>query len=260
MTELAIVTGASSGIGAATAVRLGSEGWTVVLVARREAELEAVAERVRAAGGSAVVEAADASDGAAARGLVDRTVAAYGVPEAVIHCAGAGAWRFLEETTPEELATMMAAPYHAAAVVDRAVLPHLLTAGRGVLIHVNSPACGAPWPGATGYAAARWALRGLHEALRADLAETGVRTCHVVFGEVSSPYFDLNEGARQTLPGIARMIPVLTPQACAEMLVGLVHRPRAQIVRPFMLWLIWVTAKVAPGLVRWLLVRTGRRH
>jgi NADP-dependent 3-hydroxy acid dehydrogenase YdfG len=260
MTGLAIVTGASSGIGAATAVRLGSEGWTVVLAARRETALEAVAGRVRAAGGAAVVEAADASDGAAAQAIVERTVAAHGVPDAVIHCAGAGAWRFLEETTPAELETMMAAPYHAAAAVDRAVLPHLLGVRRGVLIHVNSPACGAPWPGATGYTAARWALRGLHEALRADLAGTGVETCHVVFGEVSSPYFDVNDGAREALPGIARLIPVLTPERCADVLTGLVQRPRTQVVRPFMLWLFWVTAKVAPGLVRWLLVRTGRRH
>lgn len=260
MSRVAIVTGASSGIGAATAVRLGSDGWTVVLVARRAAELEAVAGRVRAAGGVAVVEAADASDGAAAQAMVDRTVAAHGAPDAVIHCAGAGAWRFLEETTPDELETMMAAPYLAAANVDRAVLPHLLAARRGVLIHVNSPACGVPWPGATGYTAARWALRGLHEALRADLAGTGVRTSHVVFGEVSSPYFDVNEGAREALPGIARLIPVLTPEACAGILSGLVHRPRAQVVRPFMLWVFWVTAKVAPGMVRWLLVRTGRRH
>ena len=260
MTGLAIVTGASSGIGAATAVRLGSEGWNVVLVARREPELAAIAERVRTAGGHAVVEAADASDGAAAEAIVDRTVADLGVPDAVIHCAGAGAWRFLEETSAAELAAMMTAPYHAAAVVDRAVLPHLLVAGRGVLIHVNSPACGVPWPGATGYTAARWALRGLHEALRADLAGTGVETCHVVFGEVASPYFDVNEGARETLPGIARLIPVLTTEACARVLTGLVRRPRPQVVRPFMLWLFWVTAKVAPGLVRWLLVRTGRRH
>ena len=60
----------------------------------------------------------------------------------------------------------------------------LLARGRGAFVHVGSPASLMPWPGATAYSASRWALRGLHEALCQDLAGTGVRSCHVLLGEV----------------------------------------------------------------------------
>jgi len=75
----------------------------------------------------------------------------------------------VEETSADEAVAMMAMPYFAAFYLTRALLPAMLDRGTGQIIYVNSPAALVAWPGATGYTAARWALRGLAEALRADL-------------------------------------------------------------------------------------------
>ncbi len=155
---------------------------------------------------------------------------------------------------------MVAAPYLAASNLSRAFLPDMLERRAGLLIHVGSPASRGPWPGATSYTAMRWALRGLHEALCQDLLGTGVRSCHVVFGEVSSPYFEHNRITRDQLPGVGRLIPAITPERCAEVILQTVRRPRREVVHPFMLRLFYVMAAIAPGPTRRMVAATGRRH
>lgn len=258
--NLAVITGASSGIGAATAVRLARDGWTTVLVARRLQQLEEVGDRVSEAGGRAVVEALDAGDGEQVLSMAERVRSGLGTPSLIVNSAGAGVWRFIEETPPELARQMMGAPYFAAYNVCHAFMPDLLAAGRGVLVHVGSPASRIPWPGATGYSASRWALRGLHESLCQDLRGTGIHSCHVVFGEVSSEFFDHNPDSKEYIPGLASIIPVITPERCADVILRTARRPRRQVVVPFMLLLFYWLAAVSPGPTRWLIARTGRRH
>jgi len=148
--------------------------------------------------------------------MAERVRAEWGAPSLVINSAGAGEWRFLEETSPEQIVEMLGAPYLAAANTSAAFIADMLAAGRGLLVHVGSPASVMPWPGATAYTASRWALRGLHEALHMDLAGTGVRSSLVYFGEVSSEYFEANPDSHQHIPTIGAWIPVSTPERCAE--------------------------------------------
>jgi NADP-dependent 3-hydroxy acid dehydrogenase YdfG len=258
--QVVVVTGASSGIGAATARLLGARGWTVVLVARRAERLVDVARDVEVAGGRAHVAALDAADGAAVDVMADEVLRLHGVPRAVVNSAGAGVWRWMEDTPHEELDAMLGAPFRAAWNVTRAFLPGMLAARRGVIVHVGSPASVAPWPGATGYTTARWALRGLHEALRQDLAGSGVRSCHVVLGEVSSEYFDANPDTHEHIPRVGRLIPVITPERAARVVVRCVDRPRAQVLFPRMLVAMQVMNRIAPRLVALLARRTGRRR
>jgi len=258
--SLAVVTGASSGIGAATSRALALEGFGVVLVARGRAQLEVVEQSIIAGGGEAVIEALDASDGQQILAMADRIRLVHGSPSVIVNSAGIGEWKFIEETPPTEAVDMLAAPYLAAYNVSHAFMPDMLANGQGTLIHVGSPASRLAWPGATSYTAVRWALKGLNEALNQDLVGTGVTSSHVVFGEVSSPYFDHNQVARDHLPKIGRVVPVTTPEGCAEVILRTIHRPRREVVYPFMLKVMYWLAALTPGPTRWLLARSGRRH
>jgi NADP-dependent 3-hydroxy acid dehydrogenase YdfG len=257
---IAVVTGASSGIGAATAKALASDGWRVVLVARRAERLENLAAAIAAAGGEARAEALDAADGPAVMAMAERVRTDWGAPLLVVNSAGAGEWRFLEETSVEKIVEMMGAPYLAAANTCRAFMADMLAAKRGLFVQVCSPASVMPWPGATAYTASRWALRGLHEALCQDLRGTGVHSSLVYFGEVSSEYFEANPGSQEYIPKIGAWIPVSTPERCAEVVLKAVRRPRRVVFYPFALRLMAWLAAISPAPTRWLIARTGRQR
>lgn len=256
MSRVALVTGASSGIGRATALRFARDGWTVIAVARTRSALEALA--AEAAG--IEVEALDAGDGAAVEALAARVLAKHGTPDVIVNSAGAGEWKWLEDTTGAELVGMIGAPYLAAAHVTRVFLGGMVARKSGVILHVGSPASYQPWAGSAGYAASRWALRGLHETLRLDLRGTGVRSCHVVFGEVTSSYFANNPNSHEHIPTIAGIIPKSTPEQCAEVLRRVADRPRDEVLSPPMLALLMWLQWLAPGIFRAVVARTGRQR
>lgn len=230
--RVAVVTGGSSGIGAATVAALAADGWTVVAVARGQAALHDVRDRIVAAGGDVAAESVDASDGDAMVDMAERVVASAGVPHAIVNAAGAGEWRFIEDTPPQLAVQMMSAPYFAAFNTTHAFMAPMLELRRGVIVSVGSPASFVPWPAATAYVATRWALRGLHEALRQDLLGTGVSSSHVVFGEVASPYFDRNDVGRSDLPYLSKVLRAISPRECAEVILATIARPRPQVIHP----------------------------
>jgi len=173
--RVALISGASAGIGAATAVALGAKGCAVTLLARRRDRLDAVAERVRTAGGRAhVVEGDVTSDDDVAR-AVEQTIAAFGSLDIVVANAGAGFHGSLLETSPDAMARLMDLNYMGTFLLARQALPHLLRAPYASLIVVSSIVGrrGLGWGGA--YAATKFAQVGLAESLRVELAGTPVR-------------------------------------------------------------------------------------
>lgn len=247
--KVVLVTGASSGVGAATAREFAKSGSKVILVARSAEQIQSLGNEI---GGSAVPEPCDASDPKAVEAMAKRVMDKHGVPDVIVHCAGAGQWKTVLEAQPSEVITMMQAPYYAASFVTRAFLQGMLDRKSGVIINVNSPACLVPWRSSVGYAAARAALQGFHEALAQDLAGTGVRSCHAIFGKINSPYFDNNPGVLDKMPMLAKTIPTLSPEACAMQLARLAERPKHRIVSPWVLRVHTEFGRLFPGTTRWL--------
>ena len=258
--RVAVVTGASSGIGEATALALAGYGWTVVLVARRDDEVARVEAQVDAAGGVGIAEPLDAADPDAVAVMAERIRQAHGAPAAIVNAAGAGAWRWPEDTPPAEMERMLDAPYRAAYHVTHAFLGDLLAQRAGVVVHVGSPAAFGPWPGATAYSVARWALRGYHEALRQDLAGTGVHSCHVAFAEVATPYFDVNDGARERRPRLGRLVRTCSPTEAAEVIISTIARPRPQVLHPPVLRVLFALHRLVPRCTSWALRLGGPRR
>ena len=177
--EVALVTGASSGIGAATARRFAGEGANVVLAARRSDALEAVAEECREAGADAGVEAltvpTDVTDADAVAALVDATTERFGRLDTVVVNAGTGEERDrpLEEIPNAQFRQVTETNVHGAYYTTRAALPGLRDGG-GSLVFVGSYKGHYPSTSTPIYAASKWWLRGFAKSISGRVGPDGV--------------------------------------------------------------------------------------
>ena len=257
--QTVVVTGASRGIGKATAEALGRAGARVAVVAR-SAEIETVAAAIVATGGVARGYTADVGKPDDVERAARRMVDELGEPSIVINSAGVGRWLHVEETPVEEVTATMAAPYFAAFYVTRAFLPSMLARARGCIVNVNSPIAYLPWPGATSYLCARWAMRGFSEGLRLDLRGTGVNVLEIVPSEVTSSYFENNPNSHERLPTMTKLVPKRSPEQVAQAIIYGIEHDRRRIITPFMLRLAILSRHLMPGVVDWMMWRTGARR
>lgn len=251
----ALVTGASSGIGAAIARELAGRGAQVTLVARSREPLEILAAEIRGAGGQARVETADLSVVTEVGHLAAR-VLADGPPDVLVNNAGAGRWLAVDETPAGEAAQMMSVPYLAAFELTRALLPAMIERGSGQVVCMTSVAAYLHVPGAAGYAVARWAMRAFAGQLRADLRGTGIGVTLVAPSEVDSPYFDHNPGSRERIPKVSVLLGgAITPEAVARDVMRAVERDTKEAILPRRAAVI---IRMTPQpVLEWLVSRSG---
>jgi short-subunit dehydrogenase len=244
--RLVVVTGASSGIGAATASFLAGRGARVALVARDKGRLSEIARQITSEQGSASVYPANLGDAESTAALAADLLARDGLPDVLINNAGAGRWLTVEETPPDEVASMMAVPYFAAFNLTRAFLPGMRRRGSGSILNVTSVASRLVWPGATAYMAARCAMLSFSESLRAELEGSGVSVTTAILGTVDTPYWAHNPGSEQRLPRAGSNMRRLTADEAARALVGGIERSARQIVLPRVFRLIFLMNALAP--------------
>jgi uncharacterized protein len=259
--RLVVVTGASSGIGAATARAIVVERpGGPLLLSREEERIEALADELRARGCRAHALPFDLADSKEIGRLAEAIRSQAGDPEILVNNAGAGRWLFLEDTQPDEIVAMTAVPYLAAACLTASFLPAMLRRREGHIVNMTSPACFLPWAGATAYSVARWAMRGLSEALAADLDGTGVDVSLVAPGKVASEYFEHNPGSEERIPGIARVYRTLAPEEAAKAVIFAIEGRRRLVVRPRLLQLTVWWSRHFPWMVAPLVRMTGARR
>ena len=172
----------------------------------------------------------------------------------------AGRFLYLDETEPSELETMTAVPYTAALLVTREFLPDMLRRRSGWIVNVNSPVSRMTWAGATGYAGARWALRGLTAALRQDLRGTGIGVSEVVPAKVTSDYFANNPGAEDRVPNVDAVLPPQTPEQVAGAVALAVERERREVLLPWQLKAFDLAERLTPRLVEKIIAVTGHKR
>ena len=255
--SLAVVTGASQGIGTAVSHALAAQGARVVLLARNQTLLNKHVDDIRMAGGTARAYSVDLSDPTAVKKTAQRILRENGVPTIVVHSAGAGRWLAVDETSAEEMRQMMAVPYFAAFDLTRELLPAMIQHGRGHFLIINSPVPYFTWPGATGYAATRWALSGFTQGLRGDLAGTGLHVSQLTAGLTASNYFDSNPGVLERLPKIAALIPTLTPDQVAQAALHTIQWNKPHVIIPWQLNLIAQYSRLFPTQAQTLARLTG---
>lgn len=259
--KTALVTGASSGMGAAIAIELAKGGAAkLLLLARNQEKLENIARQIVSHGSQAYVYPIDLSQDHEVEQLAQRILHEVGVPDILVNNAGSGQWKFIEETSAAEARNMMDLPYFAAFNLTRAFLPGMLARNSGHIVNMSSVASRFTWPGATAYTAARWAVRGLTEALRSDLYGTNINVTLYESGYVQSPYWEHNPNSQERLPGISHYTPPLTPADVGQAVVAAVRHDKRLVVIPFMMKTIYLQHFFFPWVVQWLMNVTGYRR
>jgi NADP-dependent 3-hydroxy acid dehydrogenase YdfG len=216
--QVAIVTGASSGIGAATARELARRGARVVLAARRADRLRAQAQAIAALGGDAVSVPTDVTDSQQLARLVDETNATFGPVDILVNNAGAHWRRSVAATEPDELIELLGINLLGAMLLTRAVLPCMLQRRRGTIISVGSVSGRVAMEPV--YSATKYGLRGFSLSLRRQLAGTGVSVSLVSPGNIRT---DMTQHVQGRLP---------QPGVVADAICDLVRRPRREVVVP----------------------------
>jgi NAD(P)-dependent dehydrogenase (short-subunit alcohol dehydrogenase family) len=175
--RVALVTGASSGIGEATARTLAKQGFAVALCARRIAHLEAGAAAIERDGGRAFACALELADAVSIARCCDQVEAALGPIDVLVNNAGLCVPGLLHEVAPEAIAREAAVNLVGPAWLSQRVIRSLLARGaRGDLVFVSSENAVKPRPFQPGYTATKWGIEGLARTLRAELDGTGIRS------------------------------------------------------------------------------------
>lgn len=221
----AVVTGASSGIGAATARALSRSGFRTVLVARRADRLEQVAGKIRAEGGEAVPVTLDVTD----RAAVAEFVTGLGACDVLVNNAG-GAYgtEHVADADPDDWSSMFQVNVVGALQMTQALLPALAASGDGTVVVLTSTASFTVYEGGGGYSAAKHGAHVLAGTLRLELSGKPVRVVEVAPGMVRTEEFSLNRyrgDADQAAAVYAGVAAPLTAEDVAETIDWAVSRP-----------------------------------
>jgi NADP-dependent 3-hydroxy acid dehydrogenase YdfG len=215
--RVAIVTGAGRGIGRAVAEALAREGAAVVLAARTRAEIAAVAEAIRNAGGRALAVPTDVTQDARVEALVDTTVGELGRVDILVTAAGVAAFGPVAAAKPADWDPMLAVNLRAVMGCCRAVLPPMLRQRSGTIVNVSSVAATRPIVGAAAYAATKAGVVAFSHVLAEELRANGVRVGVISPGAVDTPLWDSIPGG----PDRARMLTTDTVARAVLLMVTL---------------------------------------
>jgi NADP-dependent 3-hydroxy acid dehydrogenase YdfG len=198
-----LITGASSGIGAATAREAANAGFRVALVARSRERLDALAEELGGDSRAIAIEC-DVTEWEQQEAMVDETLARFGRLDVAFANAGFGGPRSFLAETPEFWRSMILTNVYGAAMTIRATMPALKEA-RGHLVLTSSVAGRRALPGSL-YSATKWAVTAMGEAARLELNDTGVRVTVIEPGMVDTPFFSQRPSGALQAEDVARAV------------------------------------------------------
>jgi NADP-dependent 3-hydroxy acid dehydrogenase YdfG len=221
----ALVTGASSGLGRATARALARAGASVALLARSSSDLATAADELHEAGHGAVAVACDLADADTLARAVTEARDELGPFDVLVNAAGTDAPGPVSELSVEAWDRVLAVNLRAVFLLCRLVVPDMIDAGRGTIVNVSSVAGRRGWANASAYCASKFALTGFTQALGAEIRPYGVRACVVYPGAMATQWGTWTPDDRSDEPGAASPREALPPEQVAQFIAWIATAP-----------------------------------
>jgi len=256
MPKVIAITGASSGIGRATALRLARDGASLVICARRPEPLEEAAADIRRAGGTAIAVTADVTKPDDMQALVDRTLRECGRLDVMMCNAGYGIYGEIDRVTPEQMHALMDVNFFGTFHAARAALPVFRRQNSGHLIVVSSIVGRRGIPFMAPYSATKFAQVGLAECLRAELLDTPIAVSVLYPISTETEFFSVM--TRQSGFATRAHGPRQSPDIVANAVARAIERPTPEIYPYYPGKGLAVLAALAPGFCDRLTKRWGR--
>ncbi len=256
--KVVVVTGASAGIGAETALQLGRLGANVVVVARRLERLRDLVGRIEQEGGVGLAIRADITQEPDVREFAEKSLEKFGRIDVLVNNAGAGLYATVEETTAEQMERIWRTNFLGTFYCISNVLPILRKQGGGQIITISSMSGrrGAAFKSA--YCAAKFAQIGLMESLRMELSGTGILTTLIFPGATETEFFDVIENPKNRK--IRYYGPLQSPAQVAGAVVQAIRKPAIEIITQRMGRLQNIIHATSPRLADWLVRKTVKRN
>lgn len=254
--KTALVTGASSGIGAAIALTLAGAGMRVALVARRQDRLCALAEQISAQEGSALIVPADLADESGLQHVFARVRGEYGDIDVLVNNAGFGWYGHFNEMSEETMREMLAVNVWAVVRLTHLFLPGMLARNTGHILNISSIAGEIPSQGIALYSATKACLNSFTTALHRELRGSGVHVSVVRPGPVKSEFFTTAATQTSGHPIPAERL-AISSEAVVNCVCGLLRHPRRVAYVPRALRLVpwseltlgWLMDRIGPALL-----------
>ena len=189
MSQTAVITGASSGIGKALALQLADAGYKIVLVARSTEKLDSISEEIQKNGVECLAVPTNVAQPNQINKLKDRALA-FGDVSVVVNNAGVGKFSGIEDITLEDWNWQINVNLRASFLVSQAFIPGMKQKLNGVLVFMNSVAGKKGYPYSAAYVASKYGMRGLADSLREELREDNIKVISIHPGAVDTPFWD----------------------------------------------------------------------
>lgn len=255
--QVAVIFGASSGIGRETALQFAKRGAKLVVAARDEAGLGTLIEDIARLGGTATHVVAEATAFDHVKAVADKAIQLYGRLDTWVHVAAVNLYATFEQTTPDEFERVVDVNLMGQVFGAMAALPHLKREGRGALIHVSSVEARRSFPYHSAYAASKHGIDGFLEALRVELIHERipVSVTNVMPASINTPLFNKSRTKIGVKP--QGLPPFYQPESVAESILYAAEHSTREIVVGGAGQVMLFLQKLSPGLMDALLNQIG---
>ena len=251
--KIAVITGASRGIGRAAAVRLAAAGAVVVPIARSKDKLDALIEEIRASGGKGEAFACDLTDPDATRDALKKIEAQHGSVDILVNNVGVGTFKPLDRIPDDEVIGPIMIPVAATLIACHAVIPGMLKRGSGHIVNLTSPSGYFHLPYMLPYAAARHAIVGMTLSLYEEMRGRGVGVTLMCPPKVNTGYFNANDADLDWFPRISKLFPTVEPEVVGEKIYKSIVKNQREVLFPFVTWFFVRYYQTMPRFTRFFL-------